>query len=95
MFGERKRKSNFDVPPEAMVEPSGITAFMNLPQSILNGSSNSTNYDPMKEVERLKYQFCSTGEIPGLYAVATDPAFTARLEKAIEKNFEYILRYCI
>lgn len=94
---DRKRKSNFDVGPESVAAPSAITTFLTL------NATGSVNHTAMAEVERLRAQFglvggsgvtgiSSNNIYGGGFDVVTDPAFTARIEKALEKNFDYILR---
>ena len=79
----RKRKSNFDVPPEAMkgspaIDIQSIIArLMNGQQ--LGGASNQVGLaseDPL---------------VP--WTPATDAAFTLRLQRAMQRNFEYLTRY--
>jgi hypothetical protein len=89
-FGQRKRKSNFDVGPEAVMPSAAndFTTYLNL------ANVDEANVNALKEVDRLRNQFnTSFSDVPTVFMVATDPAFLVRLEKAMIKNFEYILRY--
>ena len=74
---QRKRKSNFDVPPEGFgVTPSEI-------QMRLQELSNSISAQLAQ---------CSNPTLPTWESV-TDTAYRLRLEKALQRNFEYIHRY--
>lgn len=72
----------FDVVPEDISAPSSITTFLAMSTAIKDaGLPQNTNMGSIYTNET------------GLFTVATDPKFTARLEMALEKNFEYVIRY--
>ena len=86
-YQPKKRKSNFDVAPDEISTPNLLTTF-------LNQSSANSDITALKDMEMLRSQFNTTyADSGGIFGVVTDEQFVVRLEKALEKNFEYILRY--
>lgn len=73
----KRRFSNFDVTPEQVSTPNLISSFLSQQHSSILQISNSHVFSD------------------GLFeegGIFVDPVFNARLEKAMERNFEYILR---
>lgn len=74
----KRRFSNFDVSPEQLSAPSSISSYLSQQQSSLNNG--------------FSFALHTLDSSVGSFGSVTDPIFTLRLKKALERNFDYILR---